>query len=223
MKRLQLSLGLVLAVTAVASTANVLVVRAAGPSAKNYPPGKMLPDSAKVALQSGDSLTLLRATNAQTLRGPGTFAVGSSGGETLALAAGRRSRFAALRSGEIPQNPSPWNLDITQSGKMCIADPAKLMLWRPEADDPAKLTISGGGQSGTVDFAAGKATAAWPAAVKLADGTEYRLQQDGAPDSSTMTFVTVKAAPSQLQSAAQVLIENGCDNQLDTLLAKISD
>jgi hypothetical protein len=202
------------------SLAGVLVVRAAGPSAKSYPPGKVLPDTAKVNLQSGDSLMLLNATRAQTLKGPGTFAVASA---DLAGAAGRRARFDALRSGEIPQNPSPWNLDITQSGKMCIADPAKLMLWRPEADDAAKLTISGGSQSGTVDFAAGKATASWPTGVKLADGTEYRLQQEGAPDSSTMTFVTVKAAPSQLQSAAQVLIENGCDNQLDTLLAKVSD
>ena len=30
-----------------------LVVRSAGPSAKAYPPGKALPDSAKISLQAG--------------------------------------------------------------------------------------------------------------------------------------------------------------------------
>lgn len=217
---LQIGAGALLLATSASSLAGVLVVRAAGPSAKAYPPGKVLPDSAKVNLQNGDSLILLNATNAQTLKGPGTFAVASA---DAAGAAGRRARFDALRSGDIPQNPSPWNLDITQSGKMCIADPAKLMLWRPQADDSATVEISSGGQSAKVDFPAGKASVAWPTSLKVSEGVDYKLQQDGMADSSSVTFVTVKEAPSQLQSAAQVLIDNGCDNQLDTLVAKVSN
>lgn len=203
-----------------AAVASVLVVKAAGPSAKSYPPGKMLPDSAKVALQSGDTLMILKATSAETLRGPGTFPVGSSGGAALALAADRRGRFAAMRSGEIPQNPSPWNLDVTQSGKMCIANPAKLLLWRPQSDEAVKLAISSGGNKQVIDWPAGKSTVAWPARLAVSDAAQYELQLEGSPDISKVSFVTVKSAPTQLQPAAQVLIENGCDNQLDTLLAK---
>lgn len=220
---LTLSFGAMLLAGSSGAFAGVLVVRAAGPSAKSYPPGKMLPDSAKVALQNGDTLMLLNANSARTLRGPGTFPVGASGGEALAMAANRRMRFGAMRSGEIPQNPSPWNLDVTQSGKMCIADPAKLVLWRPESDEAVKLTISGPGGKQVVDWAAGKSTAAWPAALKVVNGAEYQLQQEGSSDTSNVTFVSVKDAPSQLQSAAQVLIDNGCNNQLDTLVAKVSD
>ena len=54
-----------------------LVVRSAGPSAKTYPPGKALPDSAKISLQPGDSLTVLGPGSKRTLRGPGTFATAS--------------------------------------------------------------------------------------------------------------------------------------------------
>ena len=35
--------------------AKAVVVRSAGPSAKTYPPGKALPDSAKISLKPGDS------------------------------------------------------------------------------------------------------------------------------------------------------------------------
>ena len=38
-----------------------VVVRSAGPSAKSYPPGKALPDNAKIALQPGDSVTVVGA------------------------------------------------------------------------------------------------------------------------------------------------------------------
>ena len=106
-----------------ASAASVLVVRAAGPSAKAYPAGKVLPDSARIALKSGDSIFLLNANSTRTLRGPGTFTVASA--TSAAAIAGRRSRFGATRTGELPRNPSPWNVDVTQSGRICVADAAK--------------------------------------------------------------------------------------------------
>src|SRR6188768_3595536 len=149
-----------------ASLATVLVVRAAGPSAKVYPPGKALPESAKIQLQPGDSVMLLNTNGARTLRGPGTFAVAASG-EGLAEAANRRARFSSMRSSEVPLNPSPWNLDITQSGKLCVANPAQLTLWRPQKDDAIKLTIKGGGSEQTIDWPAGKDTMSWPATLPV--------------------------------------------------------
>jgi hypothetical protein len=200
-----------------ASLATVLVVRAAGPSAKVYPPGKALPESAKIQLQSGDSVMLLNTSGARTLRGPGTFAVASSG-EGLAEAANRRGRFSAMRSGAVPLNPSPWNLDITQSGKICIANPSKLTLWRPEKDDSIKLTITGGGAEQTLDWAAGKDTIAWPASLPVSTGVEYQLSQPDTGDMARVTFVTLANPPADTVSTAQSLIANGCESQLDVLV-----
>ena len=135
------SAALVLAISS-ASVATVLVVRAAGPSAKVYPPGKALPESAKIQLQPGDSVMLLNTNGAETLRGPGTFAVAATG-ENLADAANRRARFSAMRSAAVPLNPSPWNLDITQSGKICVADAGKLTLWRPTKERRDKADHQG--------------------------------------------------------------------------------
>ena len=200
-----------------ASVASVLVVRAAGPSAKAYPAGKVLPDSARIALKSGDSVFLLNANSTRTLRGPGTFSVASVGsGPALA---GRRSRFAATRTGDLPKNPSPWNVDVTQSGKICVADAAKLMLWRPKAKEAAKLKISGGGGEQTLDWAAGKSTLAWPKALKIAPDTEYQLQQTGSSELAKLSFVTIAKAPADVVATGEVLVKNGCQNQLDALVA----
>ena len=105
-KVFRIATAIVVLAASTASLATVLVVRAAGPSAKVYPPGKALPESAKIQLQSGDSVMLLNTSGARTLRGPGTFAVASSG-ENLADAANRRARFSAMRSAAVPLNPSP--------------------------------------------------------------------------------------------------------------------
>ena len=199
------------------SAATVLVVRAAGPSAKVYPPGKALPDSAKIQLKPGDSVMLLNTNGARTLRGPGTFAVGSSG-EGIAATANRRARFSAMRSSDVPLNPSPWNLDITQSGKLCVADTGKLTLWRPQKEGAIKLTIKGGGSEQTLEWPAGTDTIAWPAALPVAGGAEYQLSQPDSGDTARVTFVTLASAPSDSVGAAQSLIANGCENQLDVLV-----
>src|SRR5580765_2681479 len=124
--------------------AKAVVVRSAGPSAKSYPPGKALPDNAKIALQPGDSVTVVGPSSARNLRGPGTFPVGSSSAEGLAMAANRRSRFGAMRSGELALNPSPWNVDVTQSGTICAAS-GPLKLWRPDSESATKLMITPSG------------------------------------------------------------------------------
>lgn len=216
-KVFRIATAIVVLAASTASLATVLVVRAAGPSAKVYPPGKALPESAKIQLQSGDSVMLLNTSGARTLRGPGTFAVASSG-ENLADAANRRARFSAMRSAAVPLNPSPWNLDITQSGKICIANPAKLTLWRPEKEDSIKLTISGGGIEQTLDWPAVKDTMAWPASLPVSSGVEYQLSQPDTGDMARVTFVTLANPPADTVSTAQSLIANGCESQLDVLV-----
>lgn len=206
-----------LALSSTAAVASVVVVKSLGPSSKAYKPGRTFSESAKITLQAGDVLTLLGPSSAQTLRGPGNFAASQV---ALASAAARRGRFGALRAGEIAKNPSIWDLDVTQSGTMCVSNPAKLQLWRPDSESAAKLTVrSTDGKSQDLAWAAGKELAPWPAALPVKNGTEYQIEWAGSGEKSKMKFVTLKSPPSDLVGAAQLLIENGCQNQLDLLVA----
>jgi hypothetical protein len=219
-KLVLLGTAVVVALSSTAAVASVVVVRSLGPSSKAYPPGKTLPESAKITLQGGDVVTVLSPNAAQTLRGPGNFTAGQV---NLASAAAKRGRFGALRTGEVATNPSIWDLDVTQSGKMCVTQASKLKLWRPDTDSEAKISIrSADGKSQEVSWASGKAIAAWPTALPVSSAAEYQIEWAGTGDKSKVTFVTVQNAPSDLVGAAQLLIENGCENQLDLLVESAS-
>src|SRR5690242_6159320 len=121
-----------------AGVANVVVVKSLGPSAKVYPPGKTLPESAKINLQGGDVVTVIGPASAQTLRGPGNF---DAKQVALSAAAGQRGRFGALRATDVAHNPSIWDADASQSGKVCVSDASKLQLWRPDKEAPITVKI----------------------------------------------------------------------------------
>ena len=208
-----------LALTSTAAVANVVVVKSLGPSSKAYPPGKTLPPSAKITLQGGDVVTVLGPSSAQTLRGPGNF---DAGQVSLASAAGQRGRFGALRAAEMAHNPSIWDIDATQSGKICVAGAKKLQLWRPDSDAPASVEIrSADGTTQKLSWAAGKALAAWPAALPVKSGG-YEIAWGDSGDKSKLDVVTIDSVPADMVGTAQVLIQNGCQNQLDLLVASAS-
>src|SRR3954453_13544358 len=148
-----------------AGLANVVVVKSLGPSAKAYPPGKTLPESAKINLQGGDIVTVLGPASAQTLRGPGNF---DAKQVTLASAAGQRGRFGALRAAEVAHNPSVWDIDASQGGKICVRVASKMQMWRPDIETPATVQIhSADGATQELSWAAGNALTAWPAALPI--------------------------------------------------------
>jgi hypothetical protein len=210
------------AVPSIASAA-IVIVRSAGAAAKAYPPGKALPDNASIRLGDGDMVTVLTPNSAKVLRGPGVFAVDSADRQSLAMAAGRRARFSALRTGDVARNPDLWDVDVSQSGKMCVSDSKKLNLWRPSKDEAASISIrSGDGQVQSLNWAAGKDTVPWPKALPVKSGAKYSIEWPGSSEAATIDFVTVSKPPSDLVGAAKVLIANGCQNQLDLLVDNAS-
>ena len=103
-----LFLGAALMATAGTAAAETLVVRASGPSAGSFSPGKKLPDGGSVTLKAGDVLTLLDGRGTRTLRGPGVFGAGpgataDAGTTSIASFIGTRNtaraRTGAVRSG----------------------------------------------------------------------------------------------------------------------------
>src|SRR4051812_43417545 len=209
-----------IAFASTAGVANVVVVKSLGPSAKAYPPGKMLSETAKISLQGGDVVTVLGPASAQTLRGPGNF---DAKQVALASAAGQRGRFGALRASEVAHNPSIWDIDVAQGGKICVTDSSKLQLWRPDSETAATVQIrSADGKSRELSWAAGSALTAWPAALPISSGSSYQVEWPETGEKSSLSFVTVPGAPADLVGAAQVLIENGCQKQLDLLVESAS-
>jgi len=212
---------LVVAAAAIPAAANVLIVRSTGPSAAAYPAGRSLPDNARLNLRAGDAVIVLGASGTRTFRGPGSFspsAAVQAGGPNLAD--GRRARIGAVRgAGIVPHSPTIWHVDVTQSGNFCLASASHVMLWRPDSSVPATLTITGpGGPPRSLHWAAGQATAAWPATVPIANGSTFSLAQSGVAVPTQVTFRTLAREPADMQGVASALIANGCQGQLDVLV-----
>lgn len=217
-----------LAAAAMPAAANVLVVRSAGPSAAAYPPGRSLPDNARLALRAGDTVIVLGAGGTRSFRGPGTFSPSAAvrgSGPVLAAADGRRARIGAVRgAGIVPHSPTIWNVDVTQSGSFCLASASHVMLWRPDTTVPTTLTIVGqGGAPRNLRWAAGQATIAWPAAIPIANGASFSIAQSGVAVPTQVTFRTLAREPADLEGVAAALIANGCQGQLDVLVESQPD
>jgi hypothetical protein len=204
--------------------ADILVVRSSGPSAKSYPPGRRLPESARITLRAGDQLVVLDGRGTRIVRGPGSFTAGAPAVGRVASAAPaveRRARIGAVRgleTGEL-RPPSIWHVDVARSSNVCVADPSKVTLWRADAAVAATLDIAGqGGRTKRLGWQPGSSTLAWPSDLPVADGAEYRLSGSGAPVPSTIRFRTMPTKPAGLEDMAQTLIRNQCDAQLDLFI-----
>lgn len=193
-----------------------LVVRSAGPSAKSWPPGRAVGENQPVVLKAGDVVTVLAPSGARTLRGPGTFKVAGGGG---APAFNARSRFSAMRGPDVPPSPGLWDVDVSKSGNVCLADPAKVVLWSPApaADSTLQVTpAAGAGQP--VDWPAGRLVQRWPEKLPIADGAEYSLKWADSGEPTRLRFKTLAAMGDDPTILAKALIDNGCQAQLDLLL-----
>jgi hypothetical protein len=124
-----------------------------------------------------------------------------------------------LRAVEVAQNPSIWDIDASAGGKVCVSDPTKLQVWRPDSEAPISVQIrSTDGQSQTLSWAAGKALVPWPAAMPLKNGSQYSVEWPDGGDTAKLDVVTIPSAPADLVGTAQVLLANGCQKQLDLLV-----
>src|SRR3546814_11775921 len=80
-----------------------------------------------------------------------------------------RSRGGFSRGPDVPEPaemraPNLWLLDYREGGTFCVADPARLMLWRPHMESDQLLKIEQGTKTETVAFVAGAHSRTWPAA-----------------------------------------------------------
>ncbi|MFD1612207.1 hypothetical protein ACFSCW_10375 [Sphingomonas tabacisoli] len=212
--------------------AGPVVLRATGPSAKTYPVGRQVPDTAQLVLKPGDTLVLLDSRGTRTLSGPGSFPANGMSARTsssqvasriLANTGTSERRGGAVRGGlptQDTRSPNLWFVDLTKSGTICVADPSTMRVWRASGAKAADVKVSGAGASGDIALAAGATVGDWPKSVPVTNGAEYTLSAEGmAP--AKIKVVTVPA-PTSLEDTASQLIAKGCNTQLDLLIATTS-
>lgn len=230
--------GAIIAVAAVAgqaAIADVIVVRANGPSAARFPAGKTLPDGARIAMQRGDQIVLLDARGTRTLTGPGNFPAtgGASAAAPTTLTAlaststSRRARVGAVRG--VPavdaatMRPGIFLVDVAVAGRVCVADPTAVTLWRAGTRDAAATTLTASdGRSATVSWIAGQETSPWPASLPVAQDATYRIVPASGGAGVSVKFQTLATPPADLPQLASALIAHGCQGQVDVLVATTS-
>lgn len=214
--------------TGSAALADVLVVRSSGPSAKSYPPGKRLAETARIRLQARDLVVVLNGNGTRNLVGPGSFTVGAPPAARVAQNAAsgdRRARIGAMRGirEQEVRAPSIWHVDVAKSSNVCMIASQPLTLWRPDPAKPVRLNITrvADGRSRNVNWAAGASTITWPAELAPANGGEYRLSWPGAASPTTLRMRALPQKPSGLEDLASSLIANQCDAQLELFIETV--
>lgn len=219
-----------------AAIAETIVVRSNGPSAKSYPPGKSIADNSTVTLKTGDSVTILDGRGTRVFKGPGKFsttatsgaASGSAIGQLLRNTGTRQARTGAVRGmGPVrtARSPNLWYVDVSKSGKICLADTVAVTIWRPSSDRAASMTLTraSDGKSTPFDFKQGQSVGIWPIEVLPAlSGQQFRLTGGGLSSPTMITFVALGPNAQGLEGTASALIQNGCSNQLDLLIETVA-
>lgn len=238
LRRLGLTAAAALAAVAVTgvAAAQSIVVRSTGPSASKYPAGTKLKASDRVVLVDGDKVVLMQGGKTRTLTGKGSFVAGAtvqasqsvSSNVTRMLAKSpSQSRAGATRGPDEPlamRAPTLWLLDYREGGNFCVADPAALLLWRPDMTSDTALTISRGGQSATVALVAGAQFRKWPAdTMPVEYGVDYQLSGAGLTAPVTVRFSAIAAMPETPDAATEMLMAKGCTPQLDRLVDTMTE
>lgn len=241
MRRLGLTAAAAMMAVAIAGTAAAqsMVVRSTGPSASKYPTGTRLKASDRVTLVSGDRVVLMQSGKTRTLSGPGTYSAGGTVqanqtvGTTVArmLATGPQGRarggFSRGPDEPVPADiraPNLWLLDYREGGTFCVADPATLLLWRPDMGSDQLLKIEEGGKSETIAFVMGANYRKWPSeTLPVQYGVDYRLSGAGLAAPVTVRFQRMDSIPDAAEGAAEALMAKGCTPQLDRLVDAMAE
>jgi len=145
--------------------ADVVVVRATGPSAAAHPAGQRLPETSRIALRTGDRVVLIGPGGSRTIAGPGDFSAGPSTVTTVrrdqtalryaaalarantrsAIGANRRIIIPATVRAEMnamPVAPGLWSYIVGTSGTVCVPLLDDVLLERGNPATARTVTIA---------------------------------------------------------------------------------
>jgi len=212
--------------TAPARAADIVVVEVRGPALQ---PGQVLDDSQNLVLQQGEEVTLVAASGSIIkVKGPfdappASAASGSGVDVSNALSAlaggSQRTALGVVRSkNDDVTLPSPWLVDVTHSGKVCVRPGSAVVFWRPQAASAAKLRIVPADRSwrAEAEWPAGASQLTAPSNFPIGDRQTYLV--DTGSSSATITIVQVPASLSNDRMRAAWMLEKNCLSQTKALI-----
>ena len=217
------------------AAAQIMVVRAQGPSAASYPAGALLPAGKTVQLMAGDRLILLDGGGTRQLDGPGRFlprrpSARARSALSILFSEGRPpgSRIGAARGAPVatatrvalaPTNI--WQVDVASPGDFCFAAGQSVALWRRDADTAAvMITRRADNSTRTLTWTAGNMSLDWPADLPVADGEAYLISTTDGLDAGVI-WRAVDPPSGDWTGFAGQLAQRKCYAQLDTLKAAL--
>jgi len=227
MRRLHIVLLALLAGTAAAHAASLVVVEARAIALR---PGATVDSTKVLELRQGQHVTLISETGSTfKLDGPykaQPLASGGGGGVNLtqtlrALATQREARngeFGVTRGTVLAPLPEPWLLDASHSGNGCLLENRTPMFWRPDAKAAATLTVAPVDRSWN-------AHAAWPTGqsrlaittdVPMRGGETYVIDFNG--DEFAITTTLLPASLTNDDMRAAWMANKGCEQQAEALV-----
>ena len=207
-----------------ARAAELVVIEATGTSLKA---GQTIDDRERLVLKDGEQVSLVGEDgNVRKLRGPYDRAPGaaSEGGVEIskalaALTSGQRSEYGVIRSKVDNVNlPTPWVVDVTHSGKVCVRPGSAVVFWRQQAAGAVKLRILPADRSwrAEAEWPAGASQLTAPSNFPIGDRQTYLVDAGGT--SATITLVQVPASLSTDRMRAAWMLEKNCLSQTKALI-----
>jgi len=191
--------------------------------------GAMLDTSKPLVLKEGQHVTLISATGATLkLDGPYNGAPDSDKGGTgigqklAALTTQNNVRLGEVgttRTGEAKDKlPSPWLLNVSHPGAVCLRDGTGPVLWRSTAAAAMATTVMPADRSWKLqlDWPAGADSLTVSSDIAIHGGATYFVNLGGSEQA-----ITVKAVPAVLETDAMRaawMAESGCAEQAEAVL-----
>ncbi|MEQ1726447.1 MAG: hypothetical protein ABL882_11035, partial [Sphingopyxis sp.] len=225
--------------------ADMIVIRANGPSGSDYPIGRSLTSGTLLDLVAGDRLVLLGTGGTRTLAGPGTFLSGGADFPSGAaqntsllyaaalLQADGQSAAAATRRviappdvanavQQLPHGPGLWAYTLGTSGNHCLPNLGDFVVSTRPSPTERTITItpqsSGAARSMALVANASRVGRYGP---QMTNGARYRIGFDGG-NGASIRIVQIVVDRSNPAALASTLARAGCIVQLDRLLARLS-
>lgn len=216
------------------AAAQSVVLRATGPSSATYPAGKKLPANTEITLKSGDVLTVLDKAGTRVLRGPGKVTLDGAVlrdrtgaqrvSDLVSNSTGSRARTGAVRgagqgaaSATVDGPTGIWQIDTTKGGTWCVADPARLVFWRPDRVEAVTGAVAGQSSSAEIAFRRGSALKLWPQEMPVADNATYTVTMPGQSPVTIITRVLPSVPEDDALAVYSMLSDAGCEAQRDLL------
>ena len=197
----------------------IVVLDAAGPSARQWAGHPTLPADAAFQLRPGDVVYILRDNWIRVFRGPGRFTADGPLPPPQPLNIRGCSGCAPRRP---PTKPGGmWEHNVDAYGSICVRPGRGPILWRERQDRSGRLTIGSATKTMTkiIDWPAGQRTVEWPADLPLLDGARYTIDlPDAFPPDDTIIRVLPPLNVEDTRAFAISLQERRCYAQFSALI-----